>query len=146
MRRIVWSTLAIIIGVILFAAGCFVGSYSNDFTLAGGPCEDEVKAQYFSPDKSMVALVIVQNCGATSDYATSVEYRSVGENARSRDDYLFSVKGLNNIEVVWATEKVWDPNWSAWASPFTIVYDRPKRVNRQAIIWSGQKISYRERE
>jgi hypothetical protein len=101
-------------------------------------CQQETTGQYLSADGMRTAIVVVTNCGALSDYNTTVAVRNAGENIQFGDDYVFSVKGFNKVDVVW------DPIWSG-SYKFTIFHDRFERVFRQAIVWKGDKITYRER-
>jgi hypothetical protein len=131
MRRIFLG----IIAAIAAAATISVVYVAMNFNM----CDEKLAAQYLSPDGNRNAFVVVNNCGATTDYNTFVTVREPNKGVRLGDDFVFSVKGLNNIQIVW--EEVWNPN----RAHYTIVYDRTDRINRQITVWRGEIISYRER-
>ncbi len=100
--------------------------------------------EFPSPNGKRVGLVMRINCGATTPFVTSVRIRSDGaENFNLDGDVLFSIKGENNVEIVWRNSPFLDV---AHAEPaLTVVYDKPSSIYRQAIVWGTERISYRER-
>lgn len=134
MHRTLLGTIA----AMAAAVTIFIVYVAMNFNITGN-CEEQLLSQYPSPDGNRTALVALHACGATVPYYTSVTIKGRGENLRPADDFVFSVKGKNNIQVVW--EEVWNPN----RPHYTIVYDRPDRIERQITVWRGEQISYRER-
>lgn len=96
-------------------------------------CDHKTIKEFSSPNNKRVAAVVLSNCGATTPFVTSVEVKNIGE--KQDIDYLFSVKGKNDMEVVWND-----------GASFTIVYQRPTRVYRQVLVWRTERIGYREKQ
>src|SRR5260221_14370143 len=96
MCRIVFGTFAALAVAVLVLAG-----FSADRIPLMGRCKQEVTARFPSADNARTALVVVTDCGATTDFNTTVAIRDAGDGdyVRLGSDYVFSVKGLNNIQV-----------------------------------------------
>ena len=97
-------------------------------------CDDSVIREFPSPNGRRVAQVLRTNCGATTPFVSSVAIKEGGEELDLKHDGLFSVKGENDIEVIW------DGN-----SAPTLVYDKPELIYKQVIVWRTGRISYRQR-
>jgi len=97
-------------------------------------CDDRVIREFPSPNGRRVAQVVRTNCGATTPFVSSVAIKDNEEELDLKHDRLFSVKGENDIEVIW------DGN-----SAPTIVYDKPELIYTQVIVWRTGRISYRQR-
>jgi hypothetical protein len=90
--------------------------------------------EFPSPNGRGMALVVRTNCGATTPFVSSVGIKNGGEELDLKHEMLFSIKGENDIEVIW------DSN-----SHPTIVYDKPELIYKQVIVWRTERISYRQR-
>jgi hypothetical protein len=106
--------------------------FVDDVPSLAGNCIDKTVKEFPSPTKEHVALVVLTNCGATSSFVTSIEVRFFGRK-RSDGDYLFSVVGQNDMEVVWNDHHI------------TVAYERPTQIIRQTLIWYRQRMEYREK-
>jgi hypothetical protein len=100
-----------------------------------GRCGYETVGEFPSPNNDRKAMVVVENCGATVDFASSVFVTTSGRSVDFKNDYLFSVKGLNDIQVVWNDN-----------NSIKVSYRKPDRINRQAAVWRGERIQYEERQ
>ena len=74
--------------------------------LAGCPdikCKDEVLREVVSPDTKYVATVFKSDCGATTSYAQVVIIREKSSEFQgdNRKEYIFTMKGLLDINVYW---------------------------------------------
>lgn len=63
-------------------------------------CEDSVTRQSASPDGRSKAVLLVRNCGATSDYSTIVKVLSKSDSDDDGDE-VFIVKGDPEIRLSW---------------------------------------------
>lgn len=135
MRRVLIWGLAIAALVLVGVVGLLeVSKYS-----LVGECEETVAARFTQPAGTRQIVVMVTTCGATTADNTAVFVRRVGDPEEWRDDYIFSVKGSNNIEVAW--EPVWNPR----RANLTIIHDPVDEYYRQVTVWNGEHFAYRER-
>jgi hypothetical protein len=62
-------------------------------------CDDDTKAVVESPDRKYVAILYERNCGATTDYATTVDLRS--RLWRFNSEPIFVAKSRHTVTVQW---------------------------------------------
>jgi hypothetical protein len=121
---IVTSLAALVIGAIILV----------EFSSRGSSfCDHQVVKEFPSPNQAQKALVVVENCGATTAFASSVYLTYPGRSVDFQNDYIFSVQGLNDIEVVWLD-----------SSALKVRFKKAERINRQAVVWRRQRIEYEE--
>lgn len=121
--------LGLLVGLLL-AIGATIAMYSGFPHYAN--CDHRIVREFPSPNGKRVALVIGANCGTTT--LSSVAVKNEGQKFDFAVERIFSVKGENNIEVIWGGD-----------GAFTIVYDTPGLIYTQVIVWRAERISYRER-
>ena len=107
-------------------------------------CVHEVVREFPAPYGKAVAIVVLSGCHATAPDVTSVAIRHDEEviDFNSYDNYLFAVRGKNNIEVEWHSAKTKIINTPG----MTITYDRPTQIYRQMVVSGMEPISYVERQ
>ena len=124
------ARLAFVLGIVTGAALiAIIMYYMNAAPTA--LCDHKTIKEFSSPNKKRVAAVVLSSCGATTPFVTFVELKNIGE--KQDIDYLFSVEGKNDMEIVWNDD-----------ANFTIFYQRPARVYRQVLVWRTERIGYRE--
>ena len=115
--------------------------------IVGSPhCGYETLREVPSPDNTRKAVVVIANCGATTPFVTLVyliRYDEIFDSQTfdfKRDDFFFSVKGRNDINIVW-NENFYHYN----AVLFKVIYQKPETIYRQAIVWGTQRFEFEER-
>lgn len=97
-------------------------------------CEQKILSEFASPSKGRKAVVIRNSCGATTKFRYSVVTVDTNVDIDFSKDYFFSMEGSDDIKVTWNNEY-----------SINLEYGKPSKIFRQAIIWGGEPISYRER-
>lgn len=83
-------SLLVLILVISTAVGCgWMG------------CQEVVEAHVNSPDGLMVATVLTRDCGATTDYSTSVNLHRSDHSFREEAGTLFVASGRHHLVIKW---------------------------------------------
>ena len=123
--------------------GVVIGSVFYAMAPRHATCDHKVMREFPSPNGNYVGLVIRTNCGATTQFASSVGIRNKEEEFDADRDFFFSVKGENNIELVWRDSPFLDVTHRE--PLLTIIYDKGAAIYRQAIVWRAERIAYRER-
>jgi len=133
-RRLLRLATAIVLFVALVVIGAT--AFLNTFFNIAGSCSDELMREYPSRGAG-VAVVYVSNCGATTDFVTSVLVRGADMPFSPGHDYVFfRLKGKYSVEVRWP-DGVLDGT-----TRLQVLYPREAQVIRQAIRWDGMLIDY----
>jgi hypothetical protein len=64
-------------------------------------CSDEQRQTVESPDHALKATYFVRNCGATTDYVSTVNLQSSREKFDGNDGRVFVAKGEHGITLEW---------------------------------------------
>lgn len=76
------------------------------------PCSEEIKKESVSPDGKYVAVLLEQNCGATTSYGTHINIRSASGRFRAKEDgaikegQVFNFRGQPSITITWVTNTI----------------------------------------
>lgn len=84
---------AIMILLLLWLNGC-------NFNLMGD-CTKTIKSEVGSPDGKYIATVYERDCGATTDFSTSVNLRQSGIPFSGKEGDVFTVQGELIINLFW---------------------------------------------
>lgn len=68
-------------------------------------CDDAVNSEVRSPDGVLVATWFTRNCGATTDYATTVNIHQAGSSFRDDSGTVFVAEGRHHLDVKWPDAK-----------------------------------------
>jgi hypothetical protein len=82
------------LAILIFATGTTVGC-------GWFGCQEVVEAHVNSPDGLMVATVLTRDCGATTDYSTSVNLHRSDHGFREEAGTLFVAGGRHHLAVKW---------------------------------------------
>jgi hypothetical protein len=107
-------------------------------------CDQQVVREFPSPNGRSVGLVIRTNCGATTPFMASAGIRTNGKDFDLDRDAFFSIRGDgNDVELIWRDSPIL---YEANELPaLTVIYNKPRSIYRQAIVWEMARIAYRER-
>ena len=140
ITRLVLASLAACLLLALMVVGLFLA-------VVGSPhCGYEILREAPSPDNTRKAVVVVSNCGATTPFVTLVyliRYDETFDSQTSdskKNDFFFSVKGRNDIDIVW-NENYYHYN----AVLFKVIYQKPETIYRQAVVWRTDRFEYEPR-
>lgn len=82
-----------------------VGSLTALLILDACLCADDVVTRVASPDGRLVATYYVRNCGATTDYVSTVNLRSTKAKFRADEGVVFTAKGEHRIGIEWTAAR-----------------------------------------
>ena len=71
------------------------------FLVSCNLCGDEVRARAASPDGKLVATFFERNCGATTDFASTVNVQSATEKFDGDEGRIFDATGHYDISIAW---------------------------------------------
>ncbi len=96
------------------------------------PCSHKVLSEATSHSGGMIATVFESDCGATTDFATSVSIRNEGKSFNpTKDNLVVGIAGQHSITI-------------AWRNDSTLVVGLPKeadaRIKKEQV--NGVTISY----
>ena len=112
--------------------------FSLSYSIFNGACQNQVFNAYYSPDKSMRAIVFQRDCGATTGFSTQISILNSDEELDNEGGNIFIIKG-HPSDV--APEIVWTGNQSitihhringnefkaknqfGWLNPVKVTYD-----------------------
>jgi len=90
------------ISMLSLAAAAILGIFAFFQYLDSTMCSYDIVREFPSPDKRHIALVILGNCGATTPFVSLITVTGPDKKIDLKgDDYFFSNRGENDIEVIW---------------------------------------------
>ena len=79
------------------------------FAMASGcarlMCDDAVNSEMRAPDGVLVATWFTRNCGATTDYATTVNVHRADSDFRGDSGTVFVAEGRHQLDMKWLDAK-----------------------------------------